>query len=86
MDMVITVCSNARNETCPLWPGAPVRAHWSVEDPAELTEPQEAVEHDFARAYERWYAQANSFLELNYQAMRKPELEQALIIHATDHE
>ncbi len=40
MDAVITVCGNARDEECPIWPGAPVRAHWGVEDPAAAPEPE----------------------------------------------
>jgi len=52
LDFVFTVCDNAANEVCPIWPGQPMTAHWGVPDPAAVRGSAEEIE----RAYRDTFA------------------------------
>jgi arsenate reductase len=51
MDFVFTDCDNAAKETCPIWPGQPITAHWGVADPAHVAGTAEQIERAFRDAY-----------------------------------
>ena len=51
MDFVFTVCDNAANEVCPVWPGQPMTAHWGVPDPAAVKGSPEEIERAFREAF-----------------------------------
>ena len=64
MDFVFTVCDNAANEICPIWPGQPVTAHWGIPDPAVVTGPPAEVARAFRDAYVRLDRRISLFLSL----------------------
>lgn len=76
MDAVITVCGSAAAEECPYWPGAPMRAHWGVEDPAAAApEDQPAA---FEEAYRLLAAKSDALLAIPFEDLAQDELQAAL--------
>ena len=64
MDFVFTVCDDAANEICPVWPGQPITAHWGVPDPAAMTGPQSQIERAFRDAFVTLDRRISLFLSL----------------------
>ena len=60
MDVVVTVCDSAAAEECPYWPGAPIRAHWGIPDPAGAADEPAAFED----AYRQMRARVEAFAAL----------------------
>jgi len=70
IDVVITLCDSAAAETCPVWPGTPLKAHWSLADPAyHLGSDAERV--DFAmRIADRLRTKIQGLVELDWSLSR----------------
>jgi len=51
LDFVFTVCDNAANEVCPVWPGQPMTAHWGIPDPAAADGSEEEKARAFRNAF-----------------------------------
>jgi arsenate reductase len=51
LDFIFTVCDNAANEVCPIWPGHPMTAHWGIADPAAVKGTSEEVARAFHDAF-----------------------------------
>ncbi len=64
MDFVVTVCDDATGETCPVWPGHPITAHWGIADPITSKRSSRAVRSALAKAYERIERRISALLEL----------------------
>jgi arsenate reductase (thioredoxin) len=51
LDFVFTVCDNAANEVCPIWPGQPMTAHWGVPDPAAVRGTEKEIDRAYRDAF-----------------------------------
>jgi arsenate reductase len=51
IDFIFTVCDNAANEICPIWPGHPMTAHWGIPDPAAVKGTPDEIARAFRDAF-----------------------------------
>ena len=74
LDLVVTVCGNAANETCPMWPGNFLRVHWGVDDPAAAEGSDDDKRAAFMKAYALLAERILTFLSLSFEDMERDEL------------
>jgi arsenate reductase len=78
LDFVFTVCDNAANETCPLWPGQPMTAHWGIPDPAAATGTEAEVRLAFAESFRQLSNRIDIFVALPMRALDTLSLQRQL--------
>lgn len=76
MEIIITVCDSAEGEACPVWPGAPVSAHWGIADPAAITgEGQSAA---FEKGYDELKERVEALMKIDADKLDHAGLKAAL--------
>jgi arsenate reductase len=78
MDFVFTVCDNAANEICPIWPGQPLSAHWGIPDPAAADGTEAERRLAFAEAYRMLSNRIGIFASLPLRAIGRLGLQARL--------
>ena len=78
MHFVFTVCNQAAAETCPVWPGQPMTAHWGIQDPAAVQGSEEAKRSAFLKAYTELYRRISLFTCLPFETLSKLALKEKL--------
>jgi protein-tyrosine-phosphatase len=78
LDFAFTVCENAAGETCPVWPGQPMTAHWGVPDPAEANGTPAEVGLAFKHAYRMLFQRIGIFTALPIRSLDQLTLQKKL--------
>ena len=78
LNFVFTVCDNAANEVCPVWPGQPMSAHWGVPDPAAVEGSDAEIAAAFAETYRLMNNRITAFVNLPLQSIDRLSLTQRL--------
>ncbi len=78
LDFVFTVCDNAANETCPVWPGQPMTAHWGVPDPSAVEGSEAEKRYAFADTYRMMNQRIDIFVNLPLGSLDRLSLQKRL--------
>jgi len=77
-DFIFTVCDSAAAETCPVWPGHPMSAHWGIPDPAAVDGDDETKRRAFRDAFSRLQRRISLLVNLPVQSLDRLSLQKQL--------
>ena len=78
IDFVFTVCGSAAEETCPVWQGTPLSAHWGIDDPAAKEGIASFRMQAFQQAFSQMYQRIELFLNLPIHSLEMLALQKKL--------
>jgi protein-tyrosine-phosphatase len=78
MHFVFTVCDQTAGETCPIWPGQPMTAHWGISDPAGVEGTDEEKRNAFLTAFSELHRRISLFTALPFEKLDKLALKEKL--------
>jgi arsenate reductase (thioredoxin) len=78
LDFVFTVCDNAANEVCPVWPGQPMTAHWGLPDPSLAEGSDDEKRHAFNVAFRQLATRIGLFVSLPLDKLDRLSLQKKL--------
>lgn len=78
MDFVVTVCDQAAGEVCPIWPGAPLTAHWGFEDPAAFEGTDEQKRKVFDKVFRQIMGRVSQFVNLPLHVLDRNAIQQEM--------
>ena len=78
MHFIFTVCDQAAAETCPVWPGQPMTAHWGVTDPAAVQGSDDDKRKAFLKAYTELYRRISLLINLPFDTLSNLALKERL--------
>ncbi len=78
LDFVFTVCDNAAGETCPVWPGQPMTAHWGIPDPAAVEGSEVEIALAFKDVFRMLSQRIGVFAALPIRSLSKLSLQAKL--------
>jgi arsenate reductase len=62
IDFIFTLCDDAANTPCPVWPGRPVTAHWGLPDPAAVEGTEETQRDAFLETFRKLRQRLEAFI------------------------